>query len=232
MGARAADTDCERGKRCLPSGTGPTSAGAPCQEAAEGTGATTEPPHENQILGRPSWPTPYRDVFDDVAPATATGAPVCRHATTHLERGAYSAAEARRLVARQLAAWEVEDDGTVVLLVSELVTNAIRHASSAVDLTVAVAEGTLEVGVADGDRRPAAVRQPQPDEEGGRGLLLVEELAEEWGNEILDAGKQVWFRLPVDEAWAYATSCRCHGAELHETVRLGSGRRVMHDLAD
>ena len=55
-----------------------------------------------------------------------------------------SVSAARAFVADQLDGWELDDtDGSIVLLVSELVTNAMRHTGTAVELTIAVAEGIV-----------------------------------------------------------------------------------------
>ena len=59
--------------------------------------------------------------------------------------------------------------------------------------------------------------------EGGRGLRLVELVADEWGVVDLPEGKQVWFRLDVGEGWPHRASCPCGGEDL-EHVRLESGR--------
>lgn len=142
------------------------------------------------------------------------------------------------MVAAQLEHWELHDpDGSIVLLASELVTNAVRHAGTPVEVTMAVADGTVEIGVADSD--PRVVPELRPGElpeptglsswqaESGRGLFLVNAIADEWGTEHLARGKQVWFRISAGESWPYRTDCPCHGDDLHEATRLGSGRHVV-----
>jgi anti-sigma regulatory factor (Ser/Thr protein kinase) len=85
------------------------------------------------------------------------------------------------------------------LLTSELVANAVRHATSLVTV-LAVTEGdTLTVTVGDdgpdaGPIRPVATEQ-NPEAESGRGLLLVDTLAERWGSTQQEAERRVWFRL-------------------------------------
>jgi Histidine kinase-like ATPase domain len=61
---------------------------------------------------------------------------------------------------------------------------------------------------------------------GGRGLLLVDAVAAEWGVSPLSDGKAVWVRTPVPPGWPHAAHCPCAEAE-HPTV-LGSGRPVVH----
>ena len=108
-------------------------------------------------------------------------------------------------------------------------------ASSRPSVTVSVAGGILELGVTDedpcllssaeiGDRGSAAAVLA----EGGRGLLLVEALADEWGATSLPGGKHVWFQLTVGD-WPHAAVCHCHQPGPGR-VRLGSGRYALHVL--
>lgn len=83
----------------------------------------------------------------------------------------------------------------VRLMVSELVTNAIIHASSTCEITVRWSVERLRVEVSD---RSEASPQLQPQtltEANGRGLFIVESLAAAWGVDHLEAGKVVWFEL-------------------------------------
>lgn len=84
-----------------------------------------------------------------------------------------------------------------MLVVSELVTNAIVHAGTAVDLDLEVLPGeVLEVHVSDGSRTPPA-RRPVVDASGGAGIRLVEQLSSDWGCDITAHGKTVWCRMPL-----------------------------------
>ena len=122
------------------------------------------------------------------------------------------------------ASWLAE---TATLLTSELVSNAIHHARSRPAVTVAIANGVLEVGVTDG--QPEGVPQVLPIDDpmavGGRGIAIVEAFSDEWGVSILPTGKQIWFRLEVSD-WAFLTACRCHGEHVDKVV-LDSGRQVL-----
>lgn len=113
-----------------------------------------------------------------------------------------AAARARRFVAGVVAGY-VEDTGALLLLTSELVTNVVMHART--DLSVRVGLGPpLRVEVRDGvaateafreliARRPSAVASDSP---GGRGILLVHDLAVRIGlDEDGSGGKVVWFEL-------------------------------------
>ena len=146
-----------------------------------------------------------------------------------------SSASARHLVSETLDRWELpslKDDAE--LLTGELVNNAIGHASTDLALVVAMGDGSLEIGVTDFDPHSTPSVKPEFDRtevtsrdqvlaEGGRGLLLVDLLAEEWGVAALERGKQVWFRLSTND-WPYTSACPCHDPE---RVRLESGRYVM-----
>jgi len=84
-----------------------------------------------------------------------------------------------------------------VLLVSELVTNAIRHGQGAVGLVIKKFPSRLCVEVTDDGPGLPSARAPHNHHAGGRGLILVERLATEWGVTPLARrpGKTVWFTL-------------------------------------
>ena len=123
-----------------------------------------------------------------------------------------AAAAARRFVRDTLEAWVVtgaaDGHGVVddaVLLTSELVTNAVVHAGTSVQVTCRLAEGAVEVVVSDGHPGrlvpEAPEREAVPSERtGGRGLLLPAALASAWGVAYGRASKAVWFRLALDGA--------------------------------
>jgi anti-sigma regulatory factor (Ser/Thr protein kinase) len=155
---------------------------------------------------------------------------MCRVRTIDVGDDPHAVATARRATVVQLDRWELDDlRHDAELLVSELVTNAVLHSRGDVALTLAVADGMLEVGVTD----PGAGLRPQRSlegsagppwtAEGGRGLRLVDRLSVDWGVVAMSRGKQVWFRLEVGAAWPYRTACPCAGEDL-ERVRLESGR--------
>jgi anti-sigma regulatory factor (Ser/Thr protein kinase) len=87
------------------------------------------------------------------------------------------------------------------LLVSELVTNVVRHASTrrgeCLSLTLRLGDDDVRVEVADGDARPFdPTPAPDPDRGRGYGLFLVESLSSRWGVEQ-DNGTRVWFELEL-----------------------------------
>ncbi len=93
-------------------------------------------------------------------------------------------------------------EGAVVeeaqLLVSELVTNAVRYGAPPIELQVRCAgDNSLQVRVRDSEPGSPEPRTPDPDAEGGRGLLLVDLVSDAWGHEFDADGKTVWFALKV-----------------------------------
>lgn len=85
----------------------------------------------------------------------------------------------------------------VQLLTTELVTNAIQHAEGAVTVTAELLGDRLRIAVGDEGPGVPAPEHASPDDEGGRGLALVDSLSSRWGVEELPAGKIVWFETPV-----------------------------------
>ncbi|GAA2088827.1 hypothetical protein GCM10009801_52730 [Streptomyces albiaxialis] len=118
-----------------------------------------------------------------------------RSACTELPGNALAAAAARSFVEAALREWGLRgmlvDDA--VLLVSELVTNAVVHAGTAVDLECRQANGILVAEVS--DRHPARAVLARADEGHGYGLRLISALAKEWGISYRKDRKTVWFRL-------------------------------------
>lgn len=123
-------------------------------------------------------------------------------AASHLPASTTAPRAARRFVADALEAWSCLKDADahdrVVLLTCEIVTNALLHARSDVLLRIRRNdEERIRIEVEDGDPSPleppaAAVAE---DATTGRGLLLVEGLADEWGVEPKGDGKVVWFEV-------------------------------------
>jgi anti-sigma regulatory factor (Ser/Thr protein kinase) len=105
-----------------------------------------------------------------------------------------SLGKGRRFVARTLREWNVDESRIepVMLVANELVANAIVHARSAPVLSLTEADGDLLLRVSDESRTLPVVQAPSTDDDGGRGLILVEALADRWGIDAEGAGKSVW----------------------------------------
>jgi anti-sigma regulatory factor (Ser/Thr protein kinase) len=106
-------------------------------------------------------------------------------------------ATARSLAARRLSGWAMDDAVfSTELIVSELVTNAIRYAEPPVRLRL-IRDRTLSVEVSDGSSAAPYLRHARTTDEGGRGLLLVSQFAQRWGTRYEDRGKTIWAEDPV-----------------------------------
>ncbi len=106
-----------------------------------------------------------------------------------------SVSAARRFVRQVLPdAWSARLDD-VLLLVSELVTNAIVHARSAVQVTVSVFNGTTRVEVSDAEPMVPVQRRAGCAALSGRGLAMVEIVADRWGVLTRTNGKTIWFEV-------------------------------------
>lgn len=190
---------------------------------------------------------------------------MCRRAHIALEPTPQAASEARRFVTSTCDRWGIhEAHDEISLAVSELVTNAVLHAKTDIEVSIAVScerpaddpddpIGRAEVAVRDHDPRPPVLRPvrvdllsdidsllrekpvevPPNERDGfyagtsgsiaaGRGLLIVDALADEWGVAERADGKEVWFTLPVQ--WESPHPCPCGDAR----TATASGRHCRH----
>jgi CheY-like chemotaxis protein len=131
-----------------------------------------------------------------LGPDAGGGLAVEDQAEIELPAELISGRKARLFLSDRLAEWRL--DGlmdTALLLTTELVTNAVIHAGSAVRVTVRRGLDNLRVEVADTGGGALHLREPGPDATTGRGLQLMEALATAWGTSAYEAGKLVWFEL-------------------------------------
>ena len=114
-----------------------------------------------------------------------------------LARGPAAAAEARGQVRAAIAAWKAPvDTDAAVLLTSELVTNAVKHAKGeTVVLGIRCGRDRLRVDVHDMSPSPPVLARASAEDEAGRGLMLVSDLSTEWGSYRTPMGKVVYFTL-------------------------------------
>jgi PAS domain S-box-containing protein len=104
--------------------------------------------------------------------------------------------QVRETVSAALRDWDLaECIDTAELLVSEVVTNAIRYARAPGDLVVRRAADAIYIEVSDSDGRVPRILHPSDEEEHGRGMILVEALAARWGTRPTHTGKTVWCQL-------------------------------------
>ena len=127
----------------------------------------------------------------------ATGEPGSVVSIT-LPATAVAARDARRYVEKQLVGVDDEVRDNAILLVSELVSNALRHAGTAIDVEVRRGRRDVRVEVTDGhERYRLRPGSADPEAEDGRGLLLVDRIATDWGVERRGKRKAVWFTLAL-----------------------------------
>jgi DNA-binding NarL/FixJ family response regulator len=120
-------------------------------------------------------------------------------ASQRFEQDAQTPRAARRFVTQALTGWD-DDEGdltdTVTLLVSELVTNAVLHAGSDVEVMVRLTSTAARIEVTDASAEAIAPRDATSEEDSGRGLALVGSLAQRWGvRPAPGGGKTVWFEV-------------------------------------
>jgi anti-sigma regulatory factor (Ser/Thr protein kinase) len=152
-------------------------------------------------------PTPRSGRLTETMQTVLEADPSCLMRQVALPPQADSASAARRAVRRTLAYWglsEVTDDA--VLLVSELVANAVCHARHDLDgqgggpglvVSLTCAGSVLRIEVRDTDPRPPQPRVPDSLDESGFGFVIVDSMASDWGVYQAEPGKAVWAELAL-----------------------------------
>ncbi|BAJ32630.1 putative protein kinase/phosphatase [Kitasatospora setae KM-6054] len=106
---------------------------------------------------------------------------------------------ARRLAEHQLAAWGLQElEFSTDLIVSELVTNAIRYGKSPIRLRLINDRGLI-CEVSDSSDSTPHLRRAKSTDEGGRGLFIIGQLAQRWGTRFARHGKTIWAQQEVPE---------------------------------
>ncbi|MFH9962756.1 SpoIIE family protein phosphatase [Streptomyces mirabilis] len=138
---------------------------------------------------------------DDIAllMARVQGLPADSVGDWTLPREPRSVGRAREYARTQLTAWDLEPlVDTAELLVSELVTNALRYGEGEIRLRLLL-DRTLVCEVWDAGLVQPRRRRARDTDEGGRGLQLVGLLSASWGSRRTPRGKTVWFELPLPD---------------------------------
>jgi serine phosphatase RsbU (regulator of sigma subunit)/anti-sigma regulatory factor (Ser/Thr protein kinase) len=177
------DADIDEGLTRLRETFGPGSTSRPLEELCKATLAGVYADHQR----------------DDIAVLVARLHRLSpdQHVTWKLASELTSARRARLLVRRRLRRWGLTElIPTTELLASELVTNAVRYAHGAIALRL-VREGGLVIEVQDDSAALPRLRHASDEDERGRGLQVVSQLAEHWGARRTPAGKVVWCELPL-----------------------------------
>ncbi|MFF4903199.1 SpoIIE family protein phosphatase [Streptomyces sp. NPDC001068] len=111
---------------------------------------------------------------------------------------------ARHMATRQLAEWGLESlQDPTQLIVSELVTNAVRHSTDPIGLRL-IHHETLTCEVSDTDANSPRLRHARTTDENGRGLFLITQLSRRWGARTEPGGKVIWAEQDLDSAPSHA----------------------------
>lgn len=116
-----------------------------------------------------------------------------------------AARQARELVTEACARWDVPQlIGPACTIVTELVNNVVVHARTPMEVMLRLRECHLNISVRDGSFTAPRARGPvSPTAPGGRGLMMVEAVAQRWGYTPVERGKVVWAVLRTDEVTAH-----------------------------
>jgi anti-sigma regulatory factor (Ser/Thr protein kinase) len=124
-----------------------------------------------------------------------------RSVTIELPSSTHTPRAARAFLRDTLQTWELDGFGDVTeLLADELVCNVVRHVGAPMQLRAVRRPSLIRIEVDDPSTEPPVLQNPDPLDERGRGILLVESLATSWGVDIRETGKTVWFEIDVDTA--------------------------------
>ncbi|GGY32268.1 SpoIIE family protein phosphatase [Streptomyces djakartensis] len=152
----------------------------------------------DQVLRTVLADRPADDIVLMLARTAGLGAAQVR--TWQLPPDPAAVAGARKMAGEQLAAWGLTEAAfTTELIVSELVTNALRYGGAPIELRL-IRDSALICEVSDGSSTAPHLRRARVFDEGGRGLLLVAQLSERWGSRQTPTGKTIWAeqRLPAE----------------------------------
>ncbi|MGY5122146.1 SpoIIE family protein phosphatase [Streptomyces sp. 900105755] len=145
---------------------------------------------------------PSGGAADDVALllARTQGLPPSRVASWDIPADPALVAPIRKQVVEQLDVWDLSMAAfTTELVVSELVTNAIRYGAHPIGLRLIHDTATLICEVSDASHTAPHLRRAKTWDEGGRGLLLVAQLTQRWGTRHTAEGKTIWAELSLIE---------------------------------
>jgi PAS domain S-box-containing protein len=168
-----------------------------CQALARTSGSLDETCHDilQSLL-------PPNGASDDVALllARTKGLPTSQVATWDIPADPALVAPIRKQVVQQLDTWQLsEATFATELVVSELVTNAIRYGDRPIRLRLIHDTTTLIVEASDASHTAPHLRRAKTFDEGGRGLFLVAQLTQRWGSRHTTGGKTIWAELTLGE---------------------------------
>ena len=100
----------------------------------------------------------------------------------------------RQAAGREFQSHGFVDDDDLILMLSELVTNAVVHGTAPRSIAIEVTAAEVTVKVSDASPVLPQVRQPEPLALGGNGMRIIDQLASAWGVDLTSGGKTVWIR--------------------------------------
>ncbi|WP_255650180.1 ATP-binding protein [Frankia sp. ArI3] len=135
----------------------------------------------------------------DVVRQATSRCPPATHILAELPYLPSAVPQARRVLREGMRMAQLPEDvrSTAELLVSELVTNAVKYGQPPLWLLIEMRPGLIHASVSDTSTVLPQRRTAAPDAEGGRGLLVLDALAGSWGTVMAESGKYLWFDLPV-----------------------------------
>jgi hypothetical protein len=158
----------------------------------------------------------YADAFDEL------GSPdPARYLSLDLEPVVGAARRSRELITEACARWDLPElAGPGHIVVTEMVNNVVAHAHTAMTVLLARHGDTMSVAVRDHSVSVPHFTGPvAPTSYGGRGLLLIDSVAERWGSLALAGGKVVWAVLQDEEKPSSATARHLNGAGMVDPAR-------------
>ncbi len=139
---------------------------------------------------------------------------MCHQASARLACIPLSVSASRTFVTNQLTAWGVAPHdkahgrvADITLVTSELAANATKFGSQDMEISLVAHGDHVQVAVTDNNPQAARLQQPGPATPGGRGLLLVDALAERWGQNHHKYGKTVWAHLALPAGSILGDGC-------------------------
>jgi anti-sigma regulatory factor (Ser/Thr protein kinase) len=160
-----------------------------------------------QGVDRRDTPFPRFHRLDREMPSVLPPSGVVSRLQMRMRPGPEAAGEGRHALDRLAGVVDSDQLDTLRLLVTELITNAVRHGGCAewIELDVAIYRNSVRGEVLDcgSGFEPPAEPQPHPDRPGGWGLCLVDQLADRWGV-ALDDATRVWFEVGRSSGFAAA----------------------------
>ncbi|MHB9857228.1 SpoIIE family protein phosphatase [Streptomyces sp. YIM S03343] len=164
------------------------------RSALKGAGRTPEETCQAVLDGRPA-SRPSDDIALLVAATRVLGADRVAHWQVPADPAAV--AEVRASVVARLSEWGLDELAfTTELILSELVTNALRYGRGPISVRL-LRDRTLICEVTDASTTSPHLRYAASTDEGGRGLFLVAQLAERWGTRYMPGGKVIWAEQPL-----------------------------------